>query len=58
MEWLKKIIKMQTFWLIIFEIALFIWGKILNDSVAMKISIFWLCVEIYALIKDLKKHPH
>ena len=58
MEWLKKIIKMQTFWLIIFEIALFIWGKILNDSVAMKISIFWRLVAIYALIKDLKKHPH
>ena len=52
MEWLKKIIRMQTFWLIIFEIALFIWGKILNDSVVMKISIFWLCVAIYALIKD------
>lgn len=52
MEWLKKIIRMQTFWLIIFWIAFLIWGKILNDSVVMKISIFWLCVAIYALIKD------
>ena len=54
MNWIKKIIKLQSFWFILFWIAFLIWGKIDNDSL-MILSVIWLVVMIIVFIRDLLK---
>lgn len=59
MYWIKTILKLQSFWFILFWISFFIWGKIDNDPLMMKLSMLWLIIMIIVFIRDLyKKRPH
>ena len=55
MNWIKKIMKLQSFWFILFWTAFLIWGNIDNDSLMMILSVIWLVVMIIVFIRDLLK---